>query len=251
MNTTLKIVKAAHTFKEVSLIAPSPNYYLHIAAETDAMFLPFPLWQSRKKQLVLREAKKWCNMLEKENEVVSAVVFTAVVIPPGGGRLPNKDKRMRAAKFDVSILIETKSREAINNIISSGHYREMYRLIEEKSKSVYKVVAVNAKRINPVDHSKKGVFLFNYFYGEDLGQTLAVWEFTAGWFQQETGLDNSTVLLPVNREESLYTIINHCRWDRLRDVLPSLLFKKSFRSYVLANFYANNVTPMPVIYKMA
>jgi len=35
------------------------------------------------------------------------------------------------------------------------------------------------------------------------------------------------------------------------DILPSLLFKKSFHSYVLDNFYANKVAAMPVLYKLA
>jgi hypothetical protein len=38
------------------------------------------------------------------------------------------------------------------------------------------------------------------------------------------------VLLPRDGERSEYNIMNHCRWDRLRDVMPSLLFKRSFRS---------------------
>jgi len=78
-----------------------------------------------------------------------------------------------------------------------------------------------------------------------------VWEYTAGWFGQETGLDNSTVLLPRDGERSEYNIMNHYRWDRLLDVMPSLLFKRSFRDYVLANFEANNVAAMPILYRMA
>src|SRR5215216_2057781 len=61
--------------------------------------------------------------------------------------------------------------------------------------------------------------------------------------QQETGLDNSTVLLPRDGERSDYNIINHRRWDRLRDVLPSLAFRKSFSTFVLANLEADNVRP--------
>jgi hypothetical protein len=45
--------------------------------------------------------------------------------------------------------------------------------------------------------------------------------------------------------------MNHCRWDRLRDLMPSLIFKRSFRTYVLANFAANRVAAMPILYRMA
>lgn len=34
------------------------------------------------------------------------------------------------------------------------------------------------------------------FFADSLEQNLGVWEYTAGWFQEETGLDNSTVLVP-------------------------------------------------------
>ena len=41
------------------------------------------------------------------------------------------------------------------------------------------------------------------------------------------------------------------RWPRLRDVLPSLLFKRSFRRYVLEHFEANDTAPIPILYKLA
>jgi hypothetical protein len=34
-------------------------------------------------------------------------------------------------------------------------------------------------------------------------------------------------------------------------VLPSLMFKKTFHSYVLDNFAANNVAAMPILYRLA
>ena len=107
------------------------------------------------------------------------------------------------------------------------------------------------KRIGAVDHRRGGIFLFNYFYADSLEQNLAVWEYTAGWFQNETGLDNSTVLAPTQPDLSQYTLINHCRWDRLTDVLPALVFKRSFRDFVLAHFDANDTAPMPILYKLA
>jgi hypothetical protein len=59
------------------------------------------------------------------------------------------------------------------------------------------------------------------------------------------------VLLPRDGERSHCNVINNCRWDRLRDVLPSLAFKRSFRTFVLANFEANNVAAMTILYRMA
>ncbi len=123
--------------------------------------------------------------------------------------------------------------------------------IRKTASYIHVITATNVKRINAVDHKRSGVFLFNYFFADDTNQNLDVWEYTAGWFEQETGLDNSILLLPVDRDKSKYNIINHCRWDKLRDILLSLLFKRTFRTYVLDNFEANKVAAIPILYRLA
>jgi len=45
-------------------------------------------------------------------------------------------------------------------------------------------------------------------------------------------------------------LVNHCRWDRLRDVLPALIVKRSFRSFVLTVFAAKRVVPDPILYRL-
>jgi hypothetical protein len=50
--------------------------------------------------------------------------------------------------------------------------------------------------------------------------------------------------------EPRYRLVNHARWDRLTDVLPSLIFKPSFHRYVLAHFQTNGVAAMPVLYRL-
>jgi hypothetical protein len=68
----------------------------------------------------------------------------------------------------------------------------------------------------------------------------------------ETGLDNSTLLVPLEGERSDYLAINNARWE---ESLPRFLWRqfsrKSFRTYVLANLEANCVGAMPVLYRLA
>jgi hypothetical protein len=78
-----------------------------------------------------------------------------------------------------------------------------------------------------------------------------VFDYTAGWFQDETGLDNSELVLPLTQEGARYTMINHARWNRLTDILPSLLFKPSFPRYVLKHFEVNRTAAMPILYRLA
>lgn len=38
--------------------------------------------------------------------------------------------------------------------------------------------------------------------------------------------------------------------DRLGDVLPHLLFRTSLKRFVLANFTANDIMAMPILYRL-
>lgn len=251
MTTPLTVVNDSKRFPKVpTLMEPTTSGYILDAARVDRR-LPF-LPNNRKKRELISLLKQRCRELEADPNVVSAVVFEAVLIPPGRGEFI-KERRGKAciARFDLAILIETESPEAVDAVKESPVYAGMERAIQRASTDTYSIAATNVRRIAPVDHSRQGIFLFNYFFADDTTQNLAIWEYTAGWFQKETGLDNSTVLLPRDGERPDYSIINHCRWDRLRDVLPSLIFKRSFRNYVLANFEANKVAAMPILYRIA
>lgn len=251
MDNNLKIVNKHLKYRQVSLIEPAKSGYMHIAAEIDqSLFSLFLTTSSKKKKLII-EAKEWCKQLTNDNDIVSAVVFNAQLIAPGKGRLKEKSKGSAMGKYDFALLIEANNLEKIGHIKNSSAYKAIESTIKKISKHHHIATATNVKQMGSVDHKKQGVFLFNYFYADNLQQNLDVWEYSAGWFQEETGLKNSTVLLPIEESVCDYTIVNHCRWDKMSQVLPSLIFKKSFHSYVLANFYANNVVPMPVLYKLA
>lgn len=247
---TLNIVNKHLSYPKVTLIAPSTTGYIHIAAEVDKRF-PIFLNSSHKKQLI-KDCKTWCEQLKKLPEVTSAVVFDALIIPPGRrGLLKERKDEVHIARFDLCILIETQTPESISTIKMKPAYIKLKEAIMAQASYTYSVEATNARQMGPVDHQKQGVFLFNYFFADNTDQNLAIWEYTAGWFEKETNLHNSTLLLPKQGEPSDYNVINHCRWDNLSDILPSLLFKNSFNTYVLANFHANQVAPIPILYKMA
>lgn len=248
----LHLVNEHLKFPKVSLIAPTPAGYLLLAAEVDTSPLPFFLGASARKKKVVATCKKYCEQLAQQAGVRSAVVFTARLLPPGRGRyLAERQRPLHVARFDVVVLLETTSLVVADGVKTSAIYQQLEQALRQVAVYTCFLTATNVKHIGPVDHQRPGVFLFNYFAAENTAQNLAVWEYTAGWFTQETGLHNSTVLLPTQSTARDYSIINHCRWDRIRDILPALLFNKSFRSYVLANFYANQVAAMPILYKMA
>jgi hypothetical protein len=250
MSSELTIVNQHLKFPTVSLIEPSSSLFIHVAAEIDAQPAFFP--SSRKKKQAIARCKELCKQLQSASGIINASVFKAILIPPGQGKfIKQRLDKVHVARFDLAILIECKNHDAVELLQAHPTYKDLLHVISLSASFTHQIAACNIRRIAPVDHSRQGVFLFNYFFADSVEQNLAVWNYTAGWFQAETGLDNSTVLLPVDTAQSQYSIINHCRWDALSQILPSLILKKSFHSYVLANFLANNVAAMPILYRLA
>jgi len=249
--TRLQLLPQEEERAEARLIQPAGSGYVLLAAEIDA-HPPF-LWPSRTKRRLIEDCARWCAGIARQPGVLEAVTFKAILFPPIGepGFLRRRREQFHRAHFDLVVLVETESVARAEALFAGGSFRALEAHLRSEAGHVYTVSASNAKRIGAVDHRRGGVFLFNYFYADSLAQNLAVWEYTAGWFEKETGLDNSTVLAPTDPDLSQYTLINHCRWDALGDVLPSLVLKRSFRNFVLAHFDANDTAPMPILYRLA
>lgn len=180
--------------------------------------------------------------------VRDVVVLKALVRQSGRGAFLKKRPHVHIANYDVAVWVEADDPGAAERLRSSSPWRRIDSLLRQASSDVHVVTGHNARRLGDVDHSRDGVFLLNYFFADDADINLVVWEYTAGWFQDQTGLDNSVLVLPDSGSD--YTIINHCRWDSLRQVLPALVLKPSFRRYVLAHFEANNTAATPILYRL-
>jgi hypothetical protein len=159
---------------------------------------------------------------------------------------------IRPARFDVVVLVETASTASAREVQGMLEYKELMGTLRGTAKRLHVLAARNAKRVGDVDRTRPGVFLFNYFVADDTAVMLELWDYLAGWYAVETGLDNSILLVPLEDESSDYQAINHARWD---ESLPLVMFrqlaKRSFWTYVLANLDANHVGAMPVLYRLA
>lgn len=254
----------ARSIREQGLLQPPNDYgYLHLAAEIER---PRP-WRPRRssRRALLERVKRAAAelVLVEGTRVRRADVFDAVLIPPGSGEgrrvLEAAGHPTRLAAFDLVVLVECASVEAAAEVRKAEAFERLVRLLAGAARFVHCVTARNAARIAEVDKRPRGVFLFNYFFASELPPAarsrsehlLAVWEYTAGWWTAKAHLTNSTPLVPVAGEASRYDLINHCRWDRWRDVLPSLVFRPSLKRFVLANFTANGIVAMPILYRLA
>lgn len=236
-------------YDKVVLVEPTTHGYLTVAAEVDRR----PAWlpSSAQKRALVEDLKTRCAELEARAEILEARVFVARLIPPGRGAYLEHRPQVHVARFDVVVLVTTRDVADAEQLRSGPDFAALKARLDKDATRVHAVVSRNTRRIGSVDHDREGVFLFNFFTADDVAENLDVWEYTAGWFQQETGLDNSTLLEPTERTESDYTVINHCRWDRWRDILPSLALKPTFRSYVLASFEARRTAAIPILYRLA
>jgi hypothetical protein len=244
-----KLVDERWTFPPVTLVPPSRSRYLHLAAQIDSRppFLP----SSAKKHGVLERCRVACERLRLQPGVLDARVFDAIFVPPGHSELlRERAGAIHDARYDLVVLVECGER-AVGVVRAGATWCALEHGLRHNASSVHFMEATNVRRIGAVDHERSGVFLFHYFVADSVEQNLKIWNHTAGWFQAETGLDNSTVLLPLGRDKSKYSLVNHCRWDSLGAILPSLVFKRSFREYVLESFRASNIAAMPVLYRLA
>jgi hypothetical protein len=248
----VELVNPDPRYSKVHLIDPARLGYLHLAAEVQAAHRPGPvLRRSRDKQQLLGVLKWQARQLAELDAVERVTVYDAVAFAPPGGDVKDRPA-LPAAWFDVAVLAEASSPGATGEVRATPAWQALVAALTEKARRVHQVAARNVRRVGDVDKTRPGLFLFNYFAGDDPALAVEVWDYLAGWYEAETSLDNSTLLEPVEGEQSDYVLINHARWDgNLLLFMARQLPKKSFRGYMLANLKAHHLAAMPVLYRLA
>src|SRR5438067_255601 len=251
----LKIVNPDPAYAPVKLAEPATRGYIHAAAEVRPRRLPFlqRLPAGREKSALIGRLTELARQLERLEAVEKVTIFDALAIAPArSAYLKERGDAIHVPRFDIVVLVETRSVADIRTVQSSGPYAALLDALRSQARRQHVMAARNARRVGDVDKTRQGLFLFNYFVADDAGVMLQLWDYLAGWYAVETGLDNSTLLVPLDGERSDYLAINNARWE---ESLPRILWRqfsrKSFRPYVLANLEANRVGAMPVLYRLA
>jgi hypothetical protein len=253
---SLRILNQDPKFPPARLVEPTHHGFIYVAAriEPGSERLPVIVPSARRTKL-LERLKLFAAQLEQCADVVAAKVFRAIVIPPTArfsSYLRDCQPHLHIANFDVMLLIETTSGETVRDVQMSGAFRAMLDTVQSQTDTVRVIDARNARRIANVDTSRQGLFLFNHFAADDADVMLRLWEYLAGWYVVETGLDNSVALTPVSPAQSDYAIVNWARWDeRPIQHFWRQLSKSSFWSYVTRNLDANRAGSMPIYCRLA
>jgi hypothetical protein len=215
-------------YPKATLAEPLPYGYIYAGMEIDPPSRAPFVRRSAERDDALEKFKTVARQLEALDEVVRATVYQAVLIPPLEG-MP---------RFDVTLLIETTSPEAIVQVQNSEPY--------ERLDADFVMSARNTRRIGDAEKKLSGTFLFNHFTAEDPECAVEAWESLTGWYTTKTGVDNSTLLQPIG--EVPYAFVNYVRLPRgpIRFMLDQLT-RPSFHAFVRAKLRANDMVALPLL----
>ncbi|MGW0248518.1 hypothetical protein ACWDYH_17985 [Nocardia goodfellowii] len=233
----------------VRLGTPTANGFILLAAEIGGWAGPFLLPSSSRRK-VLAQIGPLCQRLAQHEEIIEVTAFRAALRPPGEGAELLRRARVAPARYDVVVLVRTRTASDIDPVRADSAWTQLIMLLNTHARRVHNVAANSPARIADVDHAPGNWFLFNYFHCKDFQTVRGIWEYTAGWFQRNTQLPDSVPMQPLPGEPDDFSLVNHAGWPTLRTFLPALLFRPSFRNFVLANFAANDIAAQPVIYRV-
>jgi hypothetical protein len=252
--TRLRIVNPDPRYPKATLVEPTPLGYLYVAAAVRPGRSPLVLPSAERSSLLVR-LKELARGLERLDEVAQVAVFRAVVMPPmarASAYLRERGATLHVANFDVVVLVQTTSPATARQVQTAPAYAALEDAVRSNAEAVHVMAARNARRIGDVDTTRKGLFLFNHFAAADRDVVLELWEYLAGWYAVETGLDNSVALVPLEGEASDYALVNWARWDESPPRhFWRQLSKRSFWRYVRPNLEANRAAAMPIYYRLA
>ncbi|NGN69300.1 hypothetical protein G5C51_36115 [Streptomyces sp. A7024] len=243
----LQIVNASPKHRPAPLVTPPPFGYLYLTASIapPTARRPVPA-RSQERPRVLLHVKEAVRELRRLGPVERATVYRTVVAPPP--RDFARSSGVKPARFDVAVLVESSNPGDLPAVRDSGPYKELSNILGAAATDVRETPARCAKAIADVDKSLPGLFLFNHFVAEDPALAMELWDHLASWFMDHAGVDNSTVLEPLEPGEADFAFVNHAR---LKGPLPYYALRQfatpSFRSFVTGNLLANRTGAMPVL----
>lgn len=238
--------------------AEDETIVLHLAAQVDSLIsflpFPFPLYDSTIKKEFITTLQTLRQRLEQAfDATVTIRLFKMKILPPG--RIDDLFKSVQRtpviANYDVVIMFTCQNQAVADAVQAHADYKAIYAQFQGCANH-HIVAAKNIRKAGEThvhDHSKEGVYLFNYFYVEDRDfDFLPVWNDTSRWFVKNTQLNNSYLLKPISGDRH-FQYINHCVWPGLLTFIPPMVFDKSLKNKVLDKFTANKAIAFPIIYQ--
>jgi len=206
---------------------PSPSGFLYAGISVAPPHIPV-VQRSAERDDALEHCRTLARRLADDSAVVRARVFETVLMPPLKG-LP---------RFDVLVLVETSSPEAIAGVRASEQF--------QKIGADLVIPADNPVRIGDTENPADGTYLFNHFTAADGDAALGVWKGLTGWYTSKVGVDNSTPLRAL--DDSPFPFINYARLPA--GAVPFVLnqvLRPSFHRFVRTRLKADQMRALPLM----
>jgi hypothetical protein len=240
----MPLLHPAPAFAPPAFLPPPHAGYLHVAGTVAPPTGPPFVRPDAVRSALLAELSRLAEELERLEVVKDVSVYRAVLVPPAprGSRHP--------ARYDVAVLIETSTPDALDDVRAADPYERMLASISDAASEVHVMPARCQRYLGDVDRtSRGGLFLFNHFTADDTERATELWEHLAGWYVAKTGLDNSMLLAPTGTAD--YVLVNHARFDKgLLRLAAEQFLRPSFHRYVRASLRANSTVAIPVLYRL-
>ncbi len=239
-----RIVNPRDRYQPAALVEPSPSGYVHIAAEIDPPRRPGPAGARPARSRALDALSPLTRDLAGRAETLSADLFTVAGFTPQ----PTPERyRDAVGRYDVIVLIKTATIADLAPVTADPSFQRLLEVLQEQAGRLTVTQARNVRRIGDVPAVGR-LHLFNHFLTAN-DAALTVWDYLAGWYQEETGLTNSEVMAPLEPDSTPFAFINHASWNMSMVRFAALqVFRPSFRSFVIANMRANEMSSLPYLY---
>jgi hypothetical protein len=169
----MRLVNARHAVK-ACMVTPDDRGYILLAAETGWRGPWLPTGAARR--LLLAKVATRCEQLAGRPDVVEATVFTAIMVAPGEGTslLEARAAKVHRARYDLVVLVRTPASTvpggcATTRLPGAGTGRAGCGP-HTSTRSPPATPSSSAT----FDHRPNHVFLFNYFYADDLSELIPV-----------------------------------------------------------------------------
>jgi hypothetical protein len=131
----LEIVNPQPKYQKVTLMEPPPLGYIHVAATVDPPRgrTPFP-GKSPQKAALLTRLQSLGRQLERLATVNKVTIYRAILVAPPAGYA--KEKAAHVARYDVVVLIETTSPEALGQVQTTEPYKLLVDAVTEAAVDV-------------------------------------------------------------------------------------------------------------------
>jgi hypothetical protein len=243
------IINTGARYRPARLAEPSATGYLHLAAEIDPPSAPGPVRSSPTRNEALAQLSHRRQALASR-PATTVELYRAAMFPPLSALAIPERYQHDVARFDVIVLIKTAAVGDLPSVEEDLAYRGVLDALHQHARKVTITRARSARRIADVGPGDR-LHLFNHFL-TDNPAALDVWDYLAGWYQQEMGLTNSEVMAPLDSGTSPFAFINHASWNiSLPGFVSRQLTRRSFRTFVTANLRANDMSSLPYLYRPA